>query len=51
MEGDNQPILRASLDNGNGGREDRDINLGEKIGNNNGQFQYSTWDCLCSYRD
>lgn len=41
IEGDNQPILRATLRDGEGNGQDRDINLGERLGNNNGEFAYS----------
>ncbi|KAF8849336.1 Cyanovirin-N [Acephala macrosclerotiorum] len=36
---DNVPILRAQLRNAEGELVDADLNLGERIGNNNGQFE------------
>jgi hypothetical protein len=35
------PVLRASLFDGEGNTQERDINLGERIGNNDGNFSYS----------
>lgn len=46
VEGDGQvPVLRAQLRDQNGDLQQRDINLGERIGNNDGQFAFSqyTW--------
>lgn len=41
IEGDNQPILRAALFDGDGNLvENVDINLAERIGNNDGQFYF-----------
>jgi hypothetical protein len=41
IEGEaNVPVLRADLDNGEGGREWRDINLAERIQNDNGSFLF-----------
>jgi hypothetical protein len=41
IEGDGGvPVLRANLDNGEGGEALKDINLGERIGNNDGQFHF-----------
>lgn len=37
-------VLRASLSDSQGNREARDINLGERISNNNGSFAYSMRD-------
>jgi len=34
-------VLRASLSDSQGNREARDINLGERISNNNGSFAYN----------
>lgn len=42
LEADGQAaVLRASLSNSGGQHEERDINLGERIGNDNGNFSYS----------
>jgi hypothetical protein len=41
IEGDNVPILRASLGDGEGGWQDRDVNLAERIGNEGGNFVFS----------
>lgn len=38
IEGDGEPILRARLRNLDGGSEDRDINLTERIMNRDGQL-------------
>lgn len=38
IEGENIPVLRAELNDGEGNWVARDINLGEKLENNNGQF-------------
>lgn len=38
--GDNVPILRAQLRNIEGELVDADINLSERIGNDNGQFVF-----------
>jgi hypothetical protein len=45
MEGDGVPILRAGLRNMDGELVYRDINLSERIGNNDGNFQFgkSAW--------
>ncbi|TLD30522.1 hypothetical protein PspLS_02440 [Pyricularia sp. CBS 133598] len=40
MEGDFQPILRARLRDSNGDVHDADINLAERIGNNDGSFHW-----------
>ncbi|KAL4882057.1 Cyanovirin-N [Aspergillus karnatakaensis] len=41
LEGDdNVPILRAQLTNGDGDQVDADVNLAERIGNNNGSFHF-----------
>jgi len=41
IEGEAQaPILRARLNDGQGNLVDRDVNLGERIGNNDGQFHF-----------
>ena len=37
---DGVPVLRAELNDGQGNWVTRDINLGEHIGNNNGEFAY-----------
>jgi hypothetical protein len=39
--GGDVPVLRASLFDAEGNSERRDINLGERIGNNDGNFVYS----------
>ncbi|CZR67921.1 related to Cyanovirin-N homolog [Phialocephala subalpina] len=36
--GDNVPVLRAQLRNAEGELVDADLNLGERLGNNDGQF-------------
>jgi hypothetical protein len=42
LEGDGDvPVLRASLFDAEGNSETRDINLGERIANNDGNFVYS----------
>lgn len=42
LEGDNSvPVLRAQLRNAAGELVDADLNLGERLGNNNGQFTLS----------
>ncbi|KAH7359683.1 Cyanovirin-N [Pyrenochaeta sp. MPI-SDFR-AT-0127] len=42
IEGDGEvPVLRATLFDGEGNGETRDINLGERIGNNDGNFEYN----------
>ncbi|KAJ4366764.1 hypothetical protein N0V83_007289 [Neocucurbitaria cava] len=44
VEGDGEvPVLRATLFDAEGNGQDRDLNLSERIGNNNGNFEYSTW--------
>jgi hypothetical protein len=35
------PVLRATLFDGDGNGNERDINLGERVGNNDGNFSYS----------
>lgn len=40
IEGDGVPILRAGLRNVEGELVYRDINLAERIGNNDGNFQF-----------
>ena len=46
IEGDGEvPVLRAILFDGEGNGQERDINLGERIGNNDGNFEYSMWNC------
>ncbi|ROV95825.1 hypothetical protein VSDG_05173 [Cytospora chrysosperma] len=40
IEGENQPILRASLEQVNGEWHDRDINLTERIMNRDGQLVF-----------
>lgn len=34
------PVLRAALDDGNGNHVPRDINLGERLQNDNGQLVF-----------
>lgn len=42
LEGDdNLPILRAKLANSEGERLDADVNLAERIGNDNGTFSFA----------
>ncbi|KAF1915655.1 CVNH domain-containing protein [Ampelomyces quisqualis] len=42
LESDGQAaVLRATLFDGDGNGEERDLNLGERIGNNDGEFSYS----------
>ncbi|OAL51445.1 Cyanovirin-N [Pyrenochaeta sp. DS3sAY3a] len=42
IEGDGEvPVLRAVLFDAEGNGEARDINLGERIGNNDGNFEYN----------
>ncbi|KAH7138491.1 Cyanovirin-N [Dendryphion nanum] len=42
IEGDGEvPVLRAVLSDADGNQETRDINLGERISNNNGNFEYN----------
>ncbi|KAL5114123.1 hypothetical protein ACEQ8H_008007 [Pleosporales sp. CAS-2024a] len=42
IEGDGQvPVLRATLFNADGNGEPRDLNLSERISNNNGDFNYN----------
>ncbi|EMD92524.1 hypothetical protein COCC4DRAFT_37967 [Bipolaris maydis ATCC 48331] len=42
LEGDGDvPVLRADLRDVDGNTESRDLNLGERISNENGQFQFS----------
>lgn len=41
-------VLRASLYDAEGNRETRDINLGERIGNNDGNFAYSMSSSPCN---
>lgn len=40
LEGDGQPILRARLGDVEGNLHDRDINLSERIGNDNGNLNF-----------
>ncbi|CAI6030301.1 unnamed protein product [Clonostachys chloroleuca] len=41
LEGDGQPILRARLGDVEGNLHDRDINLSERIGNDNGNLRFA----------
>ncbi|KAF2819206.1 Cyanovirin-N [Ophiobolus disseminans] len=42
IEGDGSvPVLRATLFDGEGNGHERDLNLGERIGNNDGNFAYN----------
>ncbi|KAJ4379162.1 hypothetical protein N0V86_005205 [Didymella sp. IMI 355093] len=42
IEGDGSvPVLRASLCDQEGNYQERDLNLSERVSNNNGQFNYS----------
>ncbi|KAL0933835.1 cyanovirin-n family protein [Colletotrichum truncatum] len=41
LEGDNVPILRARLFNVDGEAVDADVNLAERIGNDNGNFSFA----------
>ncbi|KAH8727722.1 Cyanovirin-N [Phaeosphaeriaceae sp. PMI808] len=42
IEGDGSvPILRATLIDGDGNGQDRDLNLSERISNNDGNFEFS----------
>ncbi|WYZ35917.1 hypothetical protein EsH8_X_000564 [Colletotrichum jinshuiense] len=41
FEGDGQPILRARLFNIEGEAIDADVNLAERIGNDNGHFSFN----------
>ena len=53
MEGNGAAaVLRASLDDNQGGRQNRDINLSERIGNNDGRLEFSKippLDSACLY--
>lgn len=35
------PVLRATLFDGDGNGTERDLNLGERVSNNDGNFEYS----------
>lgn len=39
-------VLRATLFDGEGNGQERDLNLGERIGNNDGNFQYSEFSAF-----
>jgi hypothetical protein len=42
IEGDGEvPVLRATLFDGDGNGTERDLNLGERVSNNDGNFEYS----------
>jgi len=41
IEGDGVPILRARLTNEDGEHQDADVNLSERLGNNNGEFYFA----------
>jgi hypothetical protein len=44
LEGDDSvPILRAGLKDVEGNAQWRDLNLAERIGNNDGSFEFSKW--------
>ncbi|KZM21876.1 hypothetical protein ST47_g6994 [Ascochyta rabiei] len=44
IEGDGSvPVLRANLVDQEGNLQQRDVNLSERISNNNGDFNYSKW--------
>ncbi len=47
LEGDGVPILRAGLRNLDGNLEYRDINLAERVGNNDGSFYFGE-DIACT---
>lgn len=44
--GGSVPVLRATLVDQEGNGQQRDINLSERISNNNGDFNYSEWPAL-----
>ncbi|KAF2395997.1 CVNH domain-containing protein [Trichodelitschia bisporula] len=46
FEGDGVPILRAELRDAEGNLQYRDINLSERIGNNDGGFYFECTSCL-----
>lgn len=47
IEGDGEvPVLRATLFDQEGNGEQRDINLAERISNNDGEFNYSEWPVI-----
>lgn len=49
IEGDdNVPILRAKLSNGDGEDVDADVNLSERIGNNDGSFHFGEFRLFVS---
>lgn len=44
MEGDEEvPVLRATLTNGDGEECPADVNLAERIHNNDGSFYFGKW--------
>jgi hypothetical protein len=44
IEGDGTvPVLRATLFDGDGNGNERDLNLSERIGNNDGNFSFSMY--------
>ncbi|EFQ93700.1 hypothetical protein CFE70_001556 [Pyrenophora teres f. teres 0-1] len=44
LEGDGDvPVLRATLKDAEGNGQERDLNLGERISNENGNFQFGTY--------
>ncbi|KAK3311055.1 Cyanovirin-N [Chaetomium strumarium] len=46
--GDSVPVLRAGLKDLDGNVQWRDLNLGERIGNIDGNFQFGKWIILAS---
>jgi hypothetical protein len=48
IEGDGSvPVLRATLFDGEGNGQERDLNLSERVSNNDGNFEYSKSSCPC----
>jgi hypothetical protein len=46
IEGDGSvPVLRATLFDGEGNGQERDLNLSERVSNNDGNFEYSKSAC------
>jgi len=51
IEGDGEvPVLRATLIDQEGEGQTRDVNLAERISNNDGEFNYSEWPAIAGAR-